>query len=171
MLVARMDPVKDHFTFVRAASRYAIEVENSIFFIIGDGDPVYRSAVETLVNELGLEGRFVFTGAISDTNAAYNMLDITALTSVSEGFPNAVGEAMATATPCAVTDVGDCSRLVGDPDLVCPAGDDEALASIWLRLSNTGYREAKGQQALKRVNETFTVRKCCDSTIDFLDSL
>ena len=43
-IVARMDPVKDHLTFVRAASRFAIEVENSIFFIIGDGDPVYRSA-------------------------------------------------------------------------------------------------------------------------------
>ena len=102
-----MDPVKDHFTFVRAAFKFASEIKNSVFFVIGDGDPAYRSNVEALIEELGLTDRFIFTGTVSDINAAYNMLDIAALTSVSEGFPNAVGEAMATATPCTVTDVGD----------------------------------------------------------------
>ena len=170
-IVARMDPVKDHFTFVRAAFKFASEIKNSVFFVIGDGDPAYRSNVEALIEELGLTDRFIFTGTVSDINAAYNMLDIAALTSVSEGFPNAVAEAMATATPCTVTDVGDCSQLVDDLDLVCPVGDDDKLASIWLRLSDVTYREMKGHQALKRVTETFTISKCRKSTIDFLGSL
>ena len=55
-----------------------------------------------------------------------------------------------------------------DLDLVCPVGDDDKLASIWLRLSDVTYREMKGHQALKRVTETFTISKCCKSTIDFL---
>lgn len=167
-IIARLDPVKDHFTFVRAASKFVIENKKSMFFVIGDGDPAYRSTLELFIKKIGMTDHFIFTGAISNMNGAYNMLDIAALTSVSEGFPNAVGEAMATETPCTVTDVGDCGYLVGDPDLVCPVGDDEALSSIWLRLTDIEYRKAKGKQAQQRATEKFTIGKCCGSTIDFL---
>jgi len=168
-IVARLDRIKDHFTFVRAAARFSLSRDDGIFFIIGDGDPDYRSDIVALVDELGLTERFVLTGNVSDVNAAYNMLDIAALTSVSEGFPNAVGEAMATATPCSVTDVGDCMYLVGDPEMICPVGDDAALAAIWLSLADDGLRAAKSEQARKRVSDMFSIDNCLKSTIAFLD--
>ena len=50
--VARLDPIKDQLTFLRAAARFAAEFDNTKFFIIGDGDPTYKSQIEALVQEL-----------------------------------------------------------------------------------------------------------------------
>lgn len=168
-IVARLDPIKDHFTFIRAAARFAAEFENSKFFIIGDGDPTYVSEIEALVQDLEIFNRVVLTSSILDINAANNMLDIMTLTSTSEGFPNAIGEAMAASTPCVATNVGDCEYLIGNRELICPVGDDRALYAIWRRLADKKLRATKGHEAYKRVTQHFSVDKCIQSTTSFLD--
>ena len=105
-----------------------------------------------------------------DINAANNMLDIMTLTSISEGFPNAIGEAMAAATPCVATNVGDCEQLVGDPELLCQVGDDRALCAIWRRLTDKKLRATKGHAAYTRATQQFSVDKCIQSTTAFLDN-
>ena len=55
--------------------------------------------------------------------------DILVNTSLSEGFPNVVAEAMATGIPCAATDVGDTRLIVGDTGFVSPPGDMAAMAA------------------------------------------
>ena len=92
-------------------------------------------------------------------------------TSISEGFPNAIGEAMAAATPCVATNVGDCEYLIGDPELICSAGDDQALCAIWRRLADKKLRATKGHEAYKRVKQHFSVDKCIRSTTSFLGDL
>ncbi|MBU74880.1 MAG: hypothetical protein CMM73_04145 [Rhodospirillaceae bacterium] len=166
--VARLDPIKDQFTFLRAAAKFAAEFDNSKFFIIGDGNPTYKSQIEALIQELQIFNRVVLISSILDINAANNMLDIMTLTSISEGFPNAIGEAMATATPCVATNVGDCEYLVGDPELLCQVGDDRALCAIWRCLADKKLRAKKGHEAYERATQHFSVDKCIQSTTAFL---
>ena len=61
-----------------------------------------------------------------------NAFDIATLTSAyGEGFPNAVGEGMATGLPCVTTDVGDAASIVGDIGAVVPIASPAELAAAW----------------------------------------
>jgi glycosyltransferase involved in cell wall biosynthesis len=100
--------------------------------------------------------------ARSDMRAVYNALDVICLSSLSEGFPNVIGEAMACAKRCVVTDVGDCRLLVGDDGVVVPANDEEALAE-GLRQALTAGRDPN-ERGRQRIVEHFTVTHLADRT-------
>jgi glycosyltransferase involved in cell wall biosynthesis len=63
--------------------------------------------------------------------AAHNGLDVASLVSTREGFANAVGEAMACAVQCVVTNLGDCADIVVDTGAVIQSGDPNALGEAW----------------------------------------
>ncbi len=137
-LVARLDLVKDHSTFLRAASMVARERKDVRFVCIGDGPGEYRARLEQLAGEVGLNGRLLWVGQCDDMPAAYCALDILCSASTSEAFSNVIGEAMASQVPCVVTDVGDSSVVVGDTGVVVPTGDPEALSIGLLRVLSEG---------------------------------
>src|SRR5688572_8078711 len=103
-LVGRLDPVKDHRTFLTAAATLMTQHKNLRFACVGDGDQRYSRAMRDTARELGLGESITWAGARSDMTAVYNALDIACSSSESEGFPNVVGEAMACGIPCVVTD-------------------------------------------------------------------
>jgi glycosyltransferase involved in cell wall biosynthesis len=87
-------------------------------------------------------------------------LDISTTTSAyGEGFPNVVGEAMACAVPCAVTDVGDSALIVHDTGKVVPPRDPSALAEAWHALVALGAegRRKLGAAARQRVERNFSL--------------
>jgi glycosyltransferase involved in cell wall biosynthesis len=128
-IVARLDPMKDHSNFLRAAAQILQFRVDTRFVCIGDGPPQYRRQLETLAISLGLRGRVRWVHARSDVWRVYNALDVAVLSSAfGEGFPNVVAEAMATGVPCVVTDVGDAAAVVADQGWVCPPNDSAALA-------------------------------------------
>ena len=61
--------------------------------------------------------------------AVCNALDVLASSSITEGFPNVIAEAMACGVPCVVTDVRDSRNIVGEFGIVVPPGDSDALAA------------------------------------------
>ncbi len=87
-------------------------------------------------------------------------------TSTSEGFPNAVGEALACGVPCVVTDVGDAARLVGRPELVVPPGFPAALANAWARCLALNSQELADlrQEGRRRMVENFSVHNLVAET-------
>jgi glycosyltransferase involved in cell wall biosynthesis len=161
-LVGRRDAIKDHAGFLRAAARLAQQLPEARFVCIGDGPEQYRANLEALSRELGLEQKVMWVPARPDVRAVYNALDVVCLCSLSEGFPNVIGEAMACGRHCVVTDVGDCSFLVGNAGVVVPPNDPEALA-VGLRqaLSLARNPNARGRQ---RILEHFTVTHLADRT-------
>ena len=90
----------------------------------------------------------MWTGELGDVKAAYNAFDIATLSSAfGEGFPNAVGEAMACGVPVVGTDVGDVRLIVGEIGEVVPPKEPELLCTAWTRLRHrlardSGLREA-----------------------------
>jgi glycosyltransferase involved in cell wall biosynthesis len=132
-LIARLDPMKDHPTFLRAAAQMAAERADLRFVCVGDGPASYRHELAAQARRLGLEDRLIWAGSRDDMPAVYCALDVGCSSSAfGEGFSNAVAEAMATGVPCVVTDVGDSARIVGDTGRVVAAGDVAALQSALL---------------------------------------
>jgi len=89
-----------------------------------------------------------------------NSLDISTLCSAAgEAFPLVVGEAMACGVPCVVTDLGDCSYLVGETGRVVPPRNPEVLARAWeeLVLLAPEGRRRLGLEARQRIKRHFTL--------------
>lgn len=129
-VVARLDPMKDHRTFLKAAARTAALHRHVKFVCVGEGARDYRDALESEAAALGIEGRVIWCGARDDVPRVYNALDLlVSSSSFGEGFPNVIVEAMATGVACVATDVGDAAAIVGTFGHVCPPGDVEALAA------------------------------------------
>ncbi len=130
-VVGRLDPMKDHATFLRALA----QVPAARAVIIGDGTDTARAELQALAASLNVADRVLWEQAGADMVAAYNAFDLLCLPSAfGEGFPNVVGEAMACGIPCVVTDVGDSARLVGTLGEVAPPRDPAALAAALQRL-------------------------------------
>lgn len=133
-LVGRLDPMKDHRTFLRAAALLAMRDARWRFVCIGGGQPDCVQTVKAAATRLGLDQRLLWTGPRNDMAAVYSALDIAVSSSCGEGFSNVIAEAMACGRPCVVTDVGDSARILGTCGEVVEAGDPPALAAAVERL-------------------------------------
>lgn len=126
-LVGRLDPMKDHPTFLKAASALVKTRKNMRFVCVGGGPEAYRATLQTLAKSLGLEECLLWFDTREDIPAVYNALDIAVSSSYGEGLSNVIGEAMACGVPCVVTNVGDSAWVVGDTGAVVPPKDPVAL--------------------------------------------
>jgi glycosyltransferase involved in cell wall biosynthesis len=165
-LIGRLDPMKDHATFLRAVKIFNQEGCSVRFVCIGDGKEPYKSEIHSLCMTLGLNGSLVWTGARCDMPTVYSALDIvTSTSSFGEGFPNVIGEAMACGVPCVVTDVGDSALIVGETGIVVPPKDPLALADGWRsmlkRLNNKSYsiKEMARARIVSHYNSKIFIKK------------
>jgi glycosyltransferase involved in cell wall biosynthesis len=135
-LVARLDPMKDHTTFLMAAAQYKRLDPHVRFVCVGNGPhDHYCEKMKALARSLGLASEVVWADGISDASAVYNAFDIATLSSAfGEAFPNAIGEAMACGVPVVATDLGDIASIVGSSGKIVPAGQPDQLCTGWARL-------------------------------------
>jgi glycosyltransferase involved in cell wall biosynthesis len=168
-VVGRLDPMKDHPTFLRAAAEAASRHPELRFVCVGDGLPAYRTELRALGESLGLGPRLVWAGERSDMPAVYNALDVACSSSYGEGFSNAVGEAMASGVPCVVTDVGDSASIVGDTGVVVPPRDASALARGFE--SSAEHLSGVGDRVRKRIEDQFSVSRLAERTERALEGL
>jgi glycosyltransferase involved in cell wall biosynthesis len=157
-IVGRLDPVKDHRTFLRAAATLSEERPHVRFVCVGSvGGERYALELRELASELSLDERIYWAGMRSDMRGVYNALDICVSSSESEGFSNAIAEAMACGVPCVVTDVGDSVKIVGDTGFVTPPLDPTALAQTLIRCLESD-RHALGARARLRIEQNWSVK-------------
>jgi glycosyltransferase involved in cell wall biosynthesis len=127
-IVARLVPIKAHETFLAAAALLRARRPDARFLIVGDGER--RAALEAHAAALGLADSASFLGWRRDLPAVYAALDVVCLTSLNEGSPVALIEAMAAARPVVATAVGGVPEVVADgaSGLLVPPRDPAALA-------------------------------------------
>ncbi|MCS6854251.1 MAG: glycosyltransferase [Elioraea sp.] len=154
-LIARVDPMKDHATFLSALARTALPVRA---VLIGWG-------TEALPLPSELAPRVAAFGQRSDVAALLPGFDILCLSSrFGEGFPNVLGEAMACGVPCVTTDVGDAAQVVGEAGLVVPPGDAAALAGAITALAADPHRrQAMGRAGRELAARRFSIQAVADA--------
>lgn len=130
-LVARFDPLKDHQTFVRAATILQTTHPDVHFLICGQGVTPRNTQLAAWIATAPRPSMFHLLGLRSDVPKVLASLDVATSTSISEAFPSVVAEAMAAGAPCVATDVGDTAFLLGGTGRLVPPGDPSALAAAW----------------------------------------
>ena len=155
-MVGRIDPMKGYETFLEAAAG-----ANHHFACIGSGPADYCSSMQHRADQLGLGERLTWIPSQDDMKAVYAALNLLTSSSSGEGFPNVVAEAMACGIPCAVSDAGDSSRIVGDLGEVVPSGNPVALGEAWDRM----LESPPDSEALRRsIQERYSLVRMCDAT-------
>ncbi len=166
-LVARLDPMKDHPTFLEAASHIARGRHDVRFVCVGEGSAGYLETIKQQAVALGLIEQLILAGARDNMPAVYSALDIaSSSSSFGEGFSNTIAEAMACGVPCVVTDVGDSAHIVGDTGSVVAPGDGSALAAAILNLTNlpSEERQALGDAGRARIVSEFGLDRLVQRT-------
>lgn len=173
-LVGRLNPMKDHATFLRAAAQVSREPARVSFVCVGGGDAAYAAEMQELAATLGIADKVRWIAPQQDMSAAYNALDLLVSSSAfGEGFSNVVAEAMACGVPCVVTDVGDSAWIVGDTGCSVPPRQPEALAGAILRLLalDAPGRAELGRRARLRIETQFSLEQLVRRSSDILRNL
>jgi len=162
-IVGRLTEIKNHEMFLQSAAR--VDLEAVMFVIIGDGS--LRDNLEQQTKSLGLEEKVIFARGRKDPEYFYPALDICALTSLNEGTPLTLIEAMANARPVIATLVGGVVDLLGDGVAggrfrICergigvPADDVEAFAAGLGRLiEDKSLRDQLGRRGFEFVDRNY----------------
>ena len=143
--VARVDPMKDHETFLAAMAR----LPQLQALLVGAGTGQIEAPAN--VHRLGLR---------RDVPRLLAAADLVVFSSAfGEGFSNAIAEGMACELPAVATDVGDARIIVGDTGLVVPPHDPGALAAAIRTLSeeSPAARSARGGRARRCIAERFSL--------------
>lgn len=158
--LGRLDPLKNHAGFLRAAALAAAECPDVRFLMAGKDVEPKTPALAELVSELRLGARVQLLGPRSDVPRLLSACDLLVQTSTSEAFPMSLGEAMCCGLRCVATDVGDSALIVGETGAIVPSGDDAAVATAIGRLlaQDNDVRAALGAAARRRVIDNFDIR-------------
>jgi polysaccharide biosynthesis protein PelF len=162
--IVRLVPIKDIKSMIQSFALVKKELTDAELYIMGptEEDEVYVQECHELVNILELQD-VIFTGQVNIREYLQRM-DLIVLSSISEGMPLAILEAMAAGKPCVTTDVGSCRELLqgrndayGAAGYVVPVMHYDLMANAILRLGRSReLREQMGQSGLARAKALYT---------------
>ncbi len=155
-IVARLAPVKNHESLFRAVAKIGARFPALHLAVIGDG--ASRGGLEALARELELDDRIHFVGMVPHRPNVNHHFDLVALSSLSEGFPNSIAEAMAAGRAVVATAVGGVTDVVldGVTGVLVPPADDQALADgLAGRLDDSAGTARMGMRAREVASERF----------------
>jgi glycosyltransferase involved in cell wall biosynthesis len=158
--VGRFIPAKDYPCLLHAVAELRSRGHEFQLYILGDG-PDFAS-VQDLVTDLGLESIVSLPGMVSDMESWYRRCDIYVISSMREGLPVALLEAMAHRLPVIATDVGAIAETVrdGEGGLIVPPGEPESIANALARLlDDPDLRDRLGKGAHRRIKDHYSVDK------------
>jgi glycosyltransferase involved in cell wall biosynthesis len=163
--VAGLRPPKNHSLLLRAYARLRNILPQTVLLLVGPSDPTnpeYTESLKLLIQELGIVDHVRFLGARSDVTAILNAADIFILSSLYEGNPLSVMEAMAAGLPLICTAVGGIPELIQhyQTGLLVPPNDETALANAIEQLViDSSLRTQLGHAAREYARAHFDVEQ------------
>ncbi|TBR11047.1 MAG: DUF3492 domain-containing protein [Candidatus Nitrosotenuis sp.] len=170
--VARVDVFKDIVCLIQAIN-YAKESIPNIQCLIygGSTDLDYSCRCLDTVTSLHLEDAVKFMGGTKEPEKAYNSADVVVMSSITEGFPFAVIEAMACGKAIIASDVGGVREALQKCGVLVRSRRPHELAkAIVMLLNDEKMRTDLGAAAVKRVSEEFTLAKSINKFLDQYES-
>ncbi len=157
--VGRIDPLKDVHTMLRVAEETLRRVPGARFLHYGpvtDGEEAYGRSCEQLHRQLGLGDRFRFMGRTTEPARAARDADVVLMTSISEGLPMSILEAMSQGRAVVATGVGGVPDVVSGCGIVTAPGDVHALTmGVTTLLRNRQLAWELGQRGHRRLARLF----------------
>ena len=179
-LIARFHPVKGHDVFIKAVSLLKRKINNVKFLLNGSvveinrggGGIIYYNKLMKMIDEEGIKNVIHISDSKLKITDILFACDILVSSSNFESFPNIICEAMASGIPCVVTNVGDCSRIVGDTGVIVSANDPNALANALMRLIKMPSKDRMelGDKARLRIINNFTLNHMVEKYNNIYDS-
>lgn len=148
--VGRLVSIKDLPTLIAAFTRALARQPNLRLMLVGDGP--LRGQIEALVVRSGVCGQVRFVGWTDELAPVYATMDICAMSSLNEGTPVAIIEAMAAGRAVVATSVGGVPDVIDDgiTGRLVPPRDPDALATAILRLAADAAERARIGAAARR---------------------
>lgn len=158
-VIGRYHPMKDHNTFFHALAEPKLSNTGVHAVLLGHSMDNGNSAIVNTIARLGIKNRVHLLGECKDVSEIMAGLDISVSSSFTEAFPNVIAEAMASAVPCVVTDVGDSAWIIGNTGLVVPPREPKALSEACESLleMSEGERKHLGLCARERIMDKFSL--------------
>jgi len=162
--LGRITPIKDLVTLLQAAAIVRAtrpDVEFRLYGSASADDEEYYQQCLSIRSSLGIEDAVVFGGPVVSAEAAFNEGDLVVLSSISEGFPFSLLEALLCAKPVVATAVGGVPEAIEGCGIAVEPRNPQAMADGILALLNDPERRiALGKAARARASEQFTLQKC-----------
>lgn len=153
--VCRMVPQKDLETLLRGFHSFLSKSKSNDSFLVLIGDGPERQKLSDLANELSIQDNVIFKGELSrdDVYKELGKLDVFVVSSIYEGFCNAMVEAAGAALPVVATDIEPLPEVIGKENArFFPVGDSDALGNILTELdADPKERERLGRAAQEHV--------------------
>jgi len=165
-------PQKAVTDLIKAAALVVKDFANVKFVIVGDG--VLRRKIEEDIKRLQLKGKVILAGWRQDANRILSALDVFVLTSLWEGLPISVLEAVASSCPVVATDTGGVSEIIIDQDsgFLVSVRDMPAMAQrITSLLKDKDLRQAMGNKARSLLGNNYTTQNLVDKTQKLYEGL
>lgn len=166
-ILARLDKVKDHETFLRAAKEVIDKDKSVIFLLAGDGQD--KEHLLSLRKDLGLEQNVYFLGNETHPYDFLNAIDINVLCSLSESFPYVIMEGGSLKKATIASRVGGIPKIIldGETGKLFEKQDYKALAADILKLKNNADERKKlGENLYTRIIDNFTHIKMAEKHVE-----
>jgi glycosyltransferase involved in cell wall biosynthesis len=169
--IGRLSTQKGHAFLLQAAARVLKDEPRARLLIVGDGD--LASELRAQARALGIADRTVFAGHRADVPELLGALDVFCISSLYEGTPLALFEAMAAGKAIVSTAVDGCREVLteGETGLLVAPADPAALGSAIARvIADRGLREALASRA-RSASRQYDVAACVEAMQSYYDEL
>ncbi len=171
-ITARLNPVKDIPTLIKAFARAHRDHPQLRLLIAGDGEEL--SDLTALADQLGVSEEVCFAGWVSDVDSFYHAIDINTLTSLSETFSYSITEGARAGLPTVCSRVGGLPYLIehGVTGFLFEPGDVEALAGHLSTLAdNSELRAQLGRRLYNKAKSQYSIETTLDKQMEIYETI
>lgn len=167
--IGRYADAKDHITFIKSLKIAMSKKNNILAVIVGKGIPDNKSLLEEIG---GFGDRLILLNSRDDIPAVLSACDLFCLHSITEGFPNVLGEAMSVGLPCITTRAGDAELILNNKHLTCDIGNSHDIARKIVEVSEMTLADLKklGEANRNRIVKNYSLSSVVDKYTSLYNS-